>query len=96
MKQLTEEQAIAFAESGLWETWSDEQIVRFQLYQRKVCLDFSRFMTALNSVLGRSVFTHELAGSNLDNLKREYLGDKQPPTFEEIIELIPKEKRIVI
>ena len=96
MKQLTEEQAIRFAESGLWEGWTDEQIVRFQLYQRKVCVDFGRFMTALTKVLGRSVYTHELAGSNLDNIKREILGDKQPPTLEDIMELIPKEKRIVL
>jgi hypothetical protein len=32
MRQLTKEEAIKFSESGIWKEWSDEQIVRFQLF----------------------------------------------------------------
>lgn len=60
----------------------------------KLCLDFSRFHEAVEKVLQRPVFTHEFAEP--DELKKEYLGVKEAPTLEEIINLIPEEKRIVI
>jgi hypothetical protein len=94
MKQLTEKQAIALADSKVWENWTDEEIVRFQLFQERLCMDFERFHNAMSSVLSRPVFTHEFAFH--ENLIREYLGIKQKPTFNEIINLIPEEKRIII
>lgn len=33
MKQLTTQQAIEFAKSGIWKEWDNEHIVRFQLFQ---------------------------------------------------------------
>ena len=95
MKQLTKEQAIKFAESGIWKDWTDEQIVRFQLFQRKLCMDFSRFHKAVEGVLNRPVYTHEF-GLDYDGIVKEYLGVKKAPTFDEIINLIPEEKRILI
>ena len=95
MKQLTKKQAIEFAKSGVTDDWTYEQIVRFQLFQKKLCMDFSRFHCALEKVLDRPVFTHEL-GLNYDGIVKEYLGVQDPPTLEEIIDLIPEEKRIVI
>ena len=94
MNQLTEKQAIAMAESGVIETWTNEQIVRFQLFQNRLCMSFSRFHEAIEDVLGRSVWTHEFAYS--DKLKEEYLGTRQAPTFEEIVNLIPENKRIIL
>ena len=94
MKQLTKEEAIAFAESGVWKEWTNEQIVRFQLFQNKMCMPFSRFHEAIEDVLGRSIWTHEFAF--IDEIKKEYLGAKAAPTFEEIVNLIPAEKRLVI
>jgi len=32
MRQLTKEQAIEFAESGIWKNWTDNQVVCFQLF----------------------------------------------------------------
>ncbi|MFA5151280.1 MAG: hypothetical protein WC554_01845 [Clostridia bacterium] len=95
MKQLTKDQAIAFANSRVWENWTDEQIVRFQLFQTKLCMDFGRFHEAMEKVLNRPIFTHEF-GLNADGLVEEYLGTKPAPTLEEIINLIPEEKRIII
>lgn len=94
MKQLTTEEAIAFAESKIWQTWTNEQIVRLQLFQDKLAVPFDRFHEAITKVLGRSVFTHEFAFPNL--LKEEYLGTRPAPSFEEIMDLIPEEKRIII
>lgn len=95
MEQLTKEQAIAFAESKGYKDWTYEQIVRFQLFQDKLCMPFSVFHEAIEKVLNRPVYTHEF-GLNYEGIVKEYLGVQEPPTFEEIINLIPEEKRIVI
>lgn len=94
MKQLTKEQAIAFAESEVYESWTPRQIVDFQLFQKRLCMPFDVFHGAIEKVLNRPVYTHEFAF--IDNIRKEYLGDKPAPTLEEIVELIPKEKRMVI
>lgn len=94
MKQLTEKQAIAVADSGVWKEWTNEQIVRFQLFQKRLCMDPDRFHLAVEDVLGRSVWTHEFADYN--RIKEEYLGTKTPPSLREIMDMIPVEKRIVI
>jgi len=93
-KQLTTEQAIAMAKSGVWKEWTAEQVVRFQLFQKRLCMDFSYFHKCLEEVLGRPIWTHEFAFR--EELIKEYLGVKKPPKLEDIINLIPEEKRLVI
>ena len=93
MKKLTQEQAIALGKSEIWKTWSCEEKVRFQLFQPLLCMPFDVFHEAIEVVLKRPVFTHEFA---FDDIRKEYLKEKQPPTFEEICNLIPKEKRMII
>lgn len=92
--QLTQEQAIALAESKEWEYWDAEKKVRTQLFQKRLFLPFDVFHAAINEVLGRPVFTHEFAFRDL--LVAEYLGARETPSFQEIIDLIPAHKRIVI
>ena len=94
MKQLTKEQAIAFAENKLYEGMTSRQIAEFQLNQEKLCMPFGVFHKAIEEALGRPVWTHEFAFS--ENLKQELMGERDAPTFEEIIELIPADKRIII
>ena len=94
MQQLTEQQAIAIYESGEWENWDHEQIVRFQLFQDRLCMPFQRFHEAITKVLGRAVYTHEFAFKQ--KLIDEYFGISTSPTFQEIMELIPEEKRLLI
>ena len=94
VEQLTKEQAIAMYDGGEWKTWDAEQIVKFQLFQDKLCVPFDKFHEAIEKVLGRPVWTHEFAFHDL--LVREYLGIRPAPTMQEIIDLIPAEKRIVI
>lgn len=93
-KQLTTEQAIAMADSGVWKEWTAEQVVRFQLFQEKLCMDFSHFQKCMQDVLGRPVCTHEFAFR--DELVKEYLCVKDTPSFEDILNLIPEEQRLVI
>ena len=92
--ELTKEQAIAIHDSGVWREWNHEQIVRFQLFQKRLAVPFGRFHEAMEAVLGRSVFTHEFADD--EALILEYLGEKHPPTIQEIIQMIPKDKRFII
>jgi len=94
MQQLTKEQAIAVYESGAWEIWTDEEIVKFQLFQERLCMPFTRFHRAIEKVLGRPVWTHEFAF--LDSLIAEYNRERPVPSFEDIINLIPKERFIVM
>ena len=97
MKQLTSKQAIEFAKSDIWKEWSDEEIVKFQLYQKKLCMDFSRFQDAMEGVLKRPVWTHEFAfASDPGGIIEEYEGKCGKPNMDDIINLIPKEKRILV
>ena len=94
MEQLTREQAIAFAENKGYEGWTARQIAEFQLQQRKLCVPMDVFNKAIEETLGRSVWTHEFAKPEL--LIKELGGDRPAQTMQEIIEMIPAEKRIII
>lgn len=39
-QQLTTQEAVNFYQEKLWDNWTDEQIVRFQLFQKKTCSRF--------------------------------------------------------
>lgn len=93
--ELTKEQAIKLCDSKWWEGLSHRRIAGFQLFERRLCVPFSIFHEAIEKSLGRPVYTHEF-GMALDSLKKEFLGQKKAPTLQEIIELIPEEKRIII
>lgn len=94
MKQLTKEQAIAFADNKCWESMNYRQRAEFQMEQDRLCMPFDVFHEAMEKTLGRPVFTHEFAFR--DEIRKELYGEKEPPTFEEICALIPEEKLIVI
>ena len=53
------------------------------------------FHYAISQALGRSVWTHEF-GTNWDGLLAELNGEEPPPTFEEILNLIPKDKVVMV
>lgn len=95
MRQLTKEEAIRFSDSRVWESWTHEQICDFQLFQKKLCMPFSVFHEAVEKTLGRPVFTHEF-GLNYDGIVQERLGIREAPTFEEIVAMIPEDKRVMI
>jgi hypothetical protein len=81
--------------ASLYAEWSDKQKVRFQLFQHRLCMPLDMFHGAIEKVLSRPVYTHEF-GLNYVGLQQEFLGIKNAPTLEEIIDLIPEEKRIII
>jgi hypothetical protein len=89
-KELSEDEAVAFYNSGVWKTWSDEQIVEFQLFQPCLAVPFGRFHEAIEKVLGRSVWIHEFGFS--EQLKDEYLGKTPAPDmqgiFDKLVDLV--------
>ena len=92
---MTKENAIALAESKFWEGMTHRQIAEFQMCEEKLCMPFSVFHEAVEKTLGRPVCTHEF-GLNFHGLKDELFNGKQAPTLEEIINLIPEEKRLIV
>lgn len=92
---MTEAEAIALADSKFWEGMTMRERAVFQMFERRLCMPFPVFHEALEAALGRPVWTHEL-GLNAEGLKKELLGTGPAPTFEDIINLIPVEKRIVV
>lgn len=94
MKQFTKQQAIAIHDGGEWKDWTDEEIVKFQIYQNLLCVPWQVYRVAIETVLGRGVYTHEFANSKA--LQEEYEGLRPAPTFDEIIALLPQDKLILL
>lgn len=95
MKQLTKEQALAFYENKCYEKMDYHQRAEFQIDQDRLCMPFDVFHEAIEKALGRPVYTHEF-GFNREGLRKELLGEKEPPTFDDIINMIPENKRCVL
>lgn len=95
MKQLTKEQAIEFYDNKSWQQMGPNRRARFQIQQDRLCMPFDVFQAAVEETLGRPVFTHEF-GLNRDGITAELLSDGESPTFEQIIDLLPKEKTLVV
>ena len=92
--QITKEKAIELARSGFWKNLTYRERAIFQLSQQLLCMPFSVFHEAVEKTLGRPVLTHEFARPDL--LMEELIGLKKAPTFQDIVDLIPKHKKIII
>jgi hypothetical protein len=84
-QQLTREQAIFIGESKMWESWTDDQIVRLQLFQENIAIPFPQYHAALSRVLGRPILTHEFSSAGTPHLQREYLKIESARTPGEIL-----------
>ncbi len=93
--ELSVNEAQLLFDSKFWETLDHRTIAIFQLFTKRLCMPFAVFHEAVEKTLGRPVFTHEF-GMNVDGMKAEIYGHKEPPTMQEIIEMIPEEKRCVV
>lgn len=96
MDKLTQKQATTLCESNWWEGVSDNDVVMFQLHEERLCMPMTVFHAAMRRCLKRPIFLHEMTLQNLDALRKEFLGEKRAPTFEEIINLIPESKRLMV
>lgn len=93
-RSIGRDAAIALAKSNWWEGLSEREIALTGFFTRELCLPFPRLHEAMEKVLGRSVWTHEFAFPEL--IGRELLGQISAPTFDDILNLIPAGKRLVI
>lgn len=91
---LTKSQALRLYESGFWNDMKAQDIARFQLFEDRLCMPFDVFQQAMQETLGRSVCTHEFASPDL--LRSELLGERDAPSFQEILALIPEDKLILL
>lgn len=92
---MTKEKAIGLFDSKFWEEMTQRQIAEFQISEERLCMPFDVFQKAVENTLGRPVWTHEF-GLNLQGLKDELFKGKSAPTIEEIINLIPEDKRRIV
>ena len=92
---IGKDKAIALYDTNWWENKTHREIAEFQLFTKELCCPFDVFQEAVEESLGRPVFTHEF-GLNYDGICKEFLGEKEPPTMEDILNLIPQDKLIVI
>jgi len=92
---MTRYEAIKLYESKFWESLSLQKRAIFQMFEDRLCMPFDIFHEAVEKTLGRPVFTHEF-GFNRDGLKKELLGEAPTPSFEDIINLIPEDKRHIV
>ena len=93
-RSIGREAAIAMAETKWWEGKPYHEIAMTGFFIRELCLPFDVFHEAVEKTLGRPVWTHEFATPG--RIGRELLGQREPPTLEEIMNLIPAEKRILV
>ena len=94
---LNREQALELAKTEWWTDVSPERLVRFQLFTDELCCPFSVFHEALKTCLGRLVLSHEFASEEgIINLRQEFLGERPAPTFQEVLELLPKHATKII
>lgn len=92
---IGKEKAIQLHNSKWWEGKTDRKIVKFQLFTKELCIPFGVFHEKIEKVLGRPIFTHEF-GMNMDGIVQEFLGERDAPSFDEVMNLIPEDKRVII
>ncbi len=91
---LTREQALALYDSRFWESLAYVERARFQLSEERLCMPFEVFIEAVERVLGRSVSVGELIDSR--GLLAELTGEQQPLDVDELLSLVPAEKRMLL
>ena len=70
MRQLTEDEAIAFAETGAWRYMGDRGRACFQIEQNRLCMPWEVFRGSVDKALGRSVPTIDFH-LGLDRIKAQ-------------------------
>lgn len=87
--------AIDLAKTEFWKEMTPRQIAEYQMQTEELCVPFDVFQEAVETTLGRPVFTHEFA-LNFDGIMSELRGECNPPTLQEIVNMIPADKRFVV
>lgn len=94
-QEISHAEAVRLYESKFWEPMDHRARAMFQMFTEFLCMPFDVFHEAVEKTLGRPVWTHEF-GLNVDGLKAELRGEQRPPSFADIVAMIPPEKRIIL
>jgi hypothetical protein len=84
--------AVALYGSQWWVGRGPREIAKFQLHTVELCLPFEVFHQAVEAALGRSVWLHEF-GLNVAGLIQELFDERDAPTLDDILDLLPPDKR---
>lgn len=93
-KLLTREQAVALYDTSFWESLAYVERARFQLSEKRLCMPFDIFVEAVERALGRPVKVGEFLASS--RLLAELTGERQPPNLDELLSMLPEDKRILL
>jgi hypothetical protein len=96
MASIGGDRAIKLAESGWWKGLNARQIVGVQLFVDELCMPFREYHSAVQKALGREVYTHEFGSKGIGQLQAEFRGDASAPTLQEIIDMLPSDKRSIM
>lgn len=91
---LTRKQATALYESSFWENLAYVERARFQLSEDRLCMPFDVFVDAVQRTLGRPVTVAEFLNSKA--LLTEITGERKPLDIDELLALVPEDKRILL
>ena len=91
---MDKQTAIDLAKSNWWEKKYPEAVALAQLEEPLLCMPWEIFHKTVEEVLKRPVYTHEFADPEL--LIKEIRGQRLPPTIEELLEQLPKDKTIMV
>lgn len=64
---IPSERAIELAKTSWWKGENDFTIAKIQMHVKQLSMDFSAFHKAIETALGRPVWTHEFAHTSLFN-----------------------------
>lgn len=91
--ELSEQQALDIVESKAWERMTDVERATVQLLVNQCIMPLDVFQEALQSALGRGVFTHEI-GLNRRGLLEELRGNVEAPDIDTILDMVPGSKLV--
>ena len=91
---LTREQALALYDTSFWENLAYVECARFQLSEERLCMPFDVFLEAVERALGRRVSVGEIIESR--RLLSELSGDRRPMDVDELLSMLPADKRILM
>lgn len=86
-------QAITLNDSNWWIHMAAKDVVKFQLFIGELSMPFDDLHTLTQEVLGRPIYTHEFGPDG--RLQQEFLDlfGGSIPSFDELVLLLPDNKR---
>jgi len=75
--QLDQAQAVEFHDSLQWQTMSYQELAKFQINQKHLCMPWDVFHEAVEKTIGYPVYSHEFA-TNFESIKSKISAATSP------------------